>query len=52
MVQIWSQANSYAKFILMLGFVYPICMVILAYKIEKMYKQYEQKEKAPSAATE
>ena len=49
MIQHWVQANTYAKFILVLGLVLPVSMGLLAYKIEKMFP--DETEKAPLAAT-
>ena len=48
MLEIWSQANTYAKFILILGMAYPTAMMYLGYRIEKMFPD---EEKAPLAAT-
>jgi len=48
MLEIWGQANSYAKFILKLGIVYPVSMMYLAYRIEKMFPDIE---KAPLVAS-
>jgi|GEM_PF-6851568 len=49
---IWGQANAYSKFMMLMFLVYPTCMLILAWKIEKLYKDYDEMEKGQSAATE
>lgn len=49
---IWGQANAYSKFIMILALVYPTCMLILAWKIEKLYTDYEENKKALSSANE